>query len=94
MKRKSCGYFLLYITKVFFCFSVDINPSAVTLAIKNVSFAIPKDLAIPASYRPLIMNGDSRNLPFDNDTFDHIFSHPPYKDCVSYRLTFLYYYFY
>ncbi|KAF9161150.1 hypothetical protein DFQ26_004816 [Actinomortierella ambigua] len=69
------------------CTAVDINPAAITLSIRNCSFAIPPDTAIKAEHRPIIMQGDSRKLVgplFDDESFDHVLSHPPYKDCVAY----------
>ncbi|KAK5805659.1 hypothetical protein F5H01DRAFT_75159 [Linnemannia elongata] len=69
------------------CTAVDINPAAVTLSIRNCSFAIPQDGSIKAEHRPTILQGDSRRLTgplFESETFDHVLSHPPYKDCVAY----------
>ncbi|KAF8946480.1 hypothetical protein BGZ47_000422 [Haplosporangium gracile] len=69
------------------CTAVDINPAAVTLSIRNCSFAIPQDGSIKAEHRPTILQGDSRRLTgplFENESFDHVLSHPPYKDCVAY----------
>ncbi|KAF9121421.1 hypothetical protein BGW39_010555 [Mortierella sp. 14UC] len=69
------------------CTAVDINPAAITLSIRNCSFAIPQDGSIKAEHRPTILQGDSRRLTgplFENESFDHVLSHPPYKDCVAY----------
>ncbi|KAG0203335.1 hypothetical protein BGX28_004364 [Mortierella sp. GBA30] len=69
------------------CTAVDINPAAITLSIRNCSFAIPPDGSIRAEHRPTILQGDSRRLTgplFESDSFDHVLSHPPYKDCVAY----------
>ncbi|KAF8928291.1 hypothetical protein BGZ58_009758 [Dissophora ornata] len=69
------------------CTAVDINPAAITLSIRNCSFAIPPNGAIKAEHRPTILQGDSRKLTgplFENESFDHVLSHPPYKDCVAY----------
>ncbi|KAG0380566.1 hypothetical protein BGX24_007253 [Mortierella sp. AD032] len=69
------------------CTAVDINPAAITLSIRNCSFAIPQDGSIKAEHRPTILQGDSRRLTgplFESETFDHVLSHPPYKDCVAY----------
>ncbi|KAG9061064.1 hypothetical protein KI688_007693 [Linnemannia hyalina] len=58
-----------------------------TLSIRNCSFAIPQDGSIKAEHRPTILQGDSRRLTgplFESETFDHVLSHPPYKDCVAY----------
>ncbi|KAF9180201.1 hypothetical protein BGZ50_006380 [Haplosporangium sp. Z 11] len=69
------------------CTAVDINPAAITLSIRNCSFAVPPDGAIKAEHRPTILQGDSRRLTgplFENESFDHVLSHPPYKDCVAY----------
>ncbi|KAF9137643.1 hypothetical protein BG015_002663, partial [Linnemannia schmuckeri] len=69
------------------CTAVDINPAAVTLSIRNCSFAIPQDGSIKAEHRPTILQGDSRRLTgplFESESFDHVLSHPPYKDCVAY----------
>ncbi|KAF9990167.1 hypothetical protein BGZ75_003293 [Mortierella antarctica] len=66
------------------CTAVDINPAAITLSIRNCSFAVPPDGSIRAEHRPTILQGDSRNLSgplFENESFDHVLSHPPYKDC-------------
>lgn len=35
----------------------------------------------------MILQGDARRLQgpmFANESFDHVLSHPPYKDCVTY----------
>lgn len=40
-----------------------------------------------AEYRPIIAQADSRHLEgslFGDESFHHILSHPPYKDCVAY----------
>ncbi|KAF9366185.1 hypothetical protein BGX34_005534 [Mortierella sp. NVP85] len=69
------------------CTGVDINPAAITLSIRNCSFAIPPNSTIKAEHRPTILQGDSRKLTgplFENESFDHVLSHPPYKDCVAY----------
>ncbi|KAG0301664.1 hypothetical protein BGZ98_008149 [Dissophora globulifera] len=69
------------------CTAVDINPAAITLSIRNCSFAIPPDGSIKAEHRPTILQGDSRKLVgplFESESFDHVLSHPPYKDCVAY----------
>ncbi|CAG8718088.1 6471_t:CDS:10, partial [Cetraspora pellucida] len=66
---------------------VDINPAAVALSQRNCSFAIPPDRGITAEHRPIILQADSRHLTgtiFENDSFDHVLSHPPYKNCVEY----------
>lgn len=38
----------------------------------------------------MILHGDSRKLNdpilFTDGSFDHVLSHPPYKDCVSYSV--------
>ncbi|OZJ06488.1 hypothetical protein BZG36_00497 [Bifiguratus adelaidae] len=68
------------------CIGVDINPAAVALSQRNCSFALPIGLT-SAEYRPVILQMDSRNLRgplFEDESFDHILSHPPYKDCVAY----------
>ncbi|KAJ1955512.1 hypothetical protein EC988_001841, partial [Linderina pennispora] len=76
------------------CIGVDINPSAVALSQRNCSFQIPPDSAMSVEYRPVIMQGDARNLCAGDwpgaqyfaepESYDHILSHPPYKDCVLY----------
>lgn len=70
------------------CVGVDINPAAVSLSRRNSSFALPEGSGIHPGHRPIILQGDSRNLDdqllFADSSFDHILSHPPYKDCVSY----------
>ncbi|KAF9317926.1 hypothetical protein BG003_000155 [Podila horticola] len=69
------------------CTAVDINPAAITLSIRNCSFAIPPNGTVKAEHRPTILQGDSRKLTgplFENESFDHVLSHPPYKDCVAY----------
>ncbi|CAG8513378.1 15734_t:CDS:10 [Funneliformis caledonium] len=66
---------------------IDINPAAVALSQRNCSFAIPPNRGITAEHRPIILQADSRNLSgsmFEDDSFDHILSHPPYKNCVEY----------
>ncbi|OBZ81845.1 hypothetical protein A0J61_10106 [Choanephora cucurbitarum] len=68
------------------CCGVDINPAAVTLSQRNCCFEIPPGLT-SAEYRPIIAQADSRNLSgtlFADESFHHILSHPPYKDCVAY----------
>ncbi|KAJ2900374.1 hypothetical protein IWW38_000541 [Coemansia aciculifera] len=74
------------------CVGVDINPAAVALAQRNCSFPIARTMAV--DFRPVIMHGDARALceagwpgaPFfaEPECFDHVLSHPPYKDCVLY----------
>ncbi|KNC99570.1 uncharacterized protein SPPG_04959 [Spizellomyces punctatus DAOM BR117] len=69
------------------CCSVDINPASVALSQRNVSFSVPPELGLTAAYRPVIVLADSRELIgslFEDESYDHILSHPPYKDCVSY----------
>ncbi|KAJ2723992.1 hypothetical protein GGI07_002279 [Coemansia sp. Benny D115] len=76
------------------CFGVDINPSAVALSQRNCSFSIAPDSDMSVEYRPVIMQGDARSLSDTNwpgagyfavpESFDHVLSHPPYKDCVLY----------
>jgi hypothetical protein len=37
--------------------------------------------------RPIILKADARYLSgphFADESFDHVLSHPPYKDCVEY----------
>ncbi|ORY92997.1 hypothetical protein BCR43DRAFT_496172 [Syncephalastrum racemosum] len=68
------------------CCGLDINPAAVALAQRNCCFEIPPGLT-SAEYRPIIAQADSRHLEgplFIDDSFHHILSHPPYKDCVAY----------
>ncbi|KAI8366507.1 hypothetical protein EDC96DRAFT_442841 [Choanephora cucurbitarum] len=68
------------------CCGVDINPAAVSLSQRNCCFEIPPGLT-SAEYRPIIAQADSRNLSgtlFADESFHHILSHPPYKDCVAY----------
>ncbi|KAJ2805259.1 hypothetical protein H4R20_002163 [Coemansia guatemalensis] len=76
------------------CIGVDINPSAVSLSQRNCSFTITPDCGMSVEFRPTIMQGDARDLRSDlwagasyfaeSESFDHILSHPPYKDCVLY----------
>ncbi|KAI8908265.1 hypothetical protein DFJ77DRAFT_170976 [Powellomyces hirtus] len=69
------------------CCAVDINRASVALAQRNVSFSTPPELGLSAAYRPLIVRADSRNLVgslFMTGTYDHVLSHPPYKDCIAY----------
>ncbi|KAI0244201.1 hypothetical protein L0F63_007215, partial [Massospora cicadina] len=70
------------------CIGVDINPAAVSLSKRNSSFALPEGSGIFPGHRPVIVQGDSRQLGdpilFSDASFDHVLSHPPYKDCVSY----------
>ncbi|KAL1919119.1 uncharacterized protein VTP21DRAFT_2501 [Calcarisporiella thermophila] len=69
------------------CCGVDINPAAVGLSQRNCSFAIPQDQGITAEHRPIIVQADSRKLTgalFEDEAYDHVLSHPPYKDCVIY----------
>ncbi|CAG8500157.1 10011_t:CDS:10, partial [Diversispora eburnea] len=66
---------------------IDINPAAIALSQRNCSFAIPPNRGITAEHRPIILQADSRQLVgniFEDDSFDHILSHPPYKNCVEY----------
>ncbi|KAI9313150.1 hypothetical protein BX666DRAFT_1980104 [Dichotomocladium elegans] len=68
------------------CCGVDINPAAVALSQRNCCFEIPPGLT-SAEYRPIIAQADSRHLIgalFSDESFHHILSHPPYKDCVAY----------
>ncbi|KAJ1913092.1 hypothetical protein H4219_005352 [Mycoemilia scoparia] len=77
------------------CVGVDINPAAVMLAQRNSSFAVPPSLGLSEEYRAVILQGDSRRLRSipgktaqmyfgDECVYDHVLSHPPYKDCVAY----------
>ncbi|KAJ2283757.1 hypothetical protein GGH14_000632 [Coemansia sp. RSA 370] len=76
------------------CVGVDINPSAVSLSQRNCSFAIMPNSDMSVEFRPTIMQGDARDLCSEMwpgagyfaeaESFDHILSHPPYKDCVLY----------
>ncbi|RKP10125.1 hypothetical protein THASP1DRAFT_22134 [Thamnocephalis sphaerospora] len=62
------------------CIGVDINP-------RNCSFAIPPEFGITGEMRPVILKSDARYLSgqhFSDESFDHVLSHPPYKDCVEY----------
>ncbi|KAI8339815.1 hypothetical protein BD560DRAFT_412468 [Blakeslea trispora] len=68
------------------CCGVDINPAAVSLSQRNCCFEVPPGLT-SAEYRPIIAQADSRNLSgtlFSDESFHHVLSHPPYKDCVAY----------
>ncbi|KAI7883175.1 hypothetical protein K492DRAFT_235544 [Lichtheimia hyalospora FSU 10163] len=68
------------------CIGVDINPAAVALSQRNCCFEIPPGMT-SAEYRPIIAQADSRHLEgslFGDESFHHILSHPPYKDCVAY----------
>ncbi|KAJ2746554.1 hypothetical protein GGI20_001265 [Coemansia sp. BCRC 34301] len=75
------------------CVGVDINPSAVALAQRNCSFTIASP-QMSVEFRPVIMHGDARTLCdsawpgasyfAEPECFDHVLSHPPYKDCVLY----------
>ncbi|KAI7896252.1 uncharacterized protein EV154DRAFT_411870 [Mucor mucedo] len=68
------------------CCGVDINPAAVALSQRNCCFEIPPGLT-SAEYRPIVAQADSRNLSgslFADESYHHILSHPPYKDCVAY----------
>ncbi|KAI8591051.1 hypothetical protein BDZ88DRAFT_450731 [Geranomyces variabilis] len=69
------------------CCAVDVNPSSVALAQRNVGFPTPPSLGLTAALRPVIVRGDSRALTgalFGDETYDHVLSHPPYKDCIAY----------
>lgn len=60
--------------------------AAVSLSQRNCCFEIPPGLT-SAEYRPIIAQADSRKLSgalFGDESFHHILSHPPYKDCVAY----------
>ncbi|KAI7859297.1 hypothetical protein BDC45DRAFT_564763 [Circinella umbellata] len=68
------------------CCGVDINPAAVALSQRNCCFEIPPGLT-SAEYRPIVAQADSRHLTgplFGDESFHHVLSHPPYKDCVAY----------
>ncbi|KAG0171140.1 hypothetical protein DFQ30_001412 [Apophysomyces sp. BC1015] len=68
------------------CCGVDINPAAVALSQRNCCFEVPPGLT-SAEYRPIIAQADSRQLSgalFGDESFHHVLSHPPYKDCVAY----------
>ncbi|KAJ3182437.1 hypothetical protein HDU87_008601 [Geranomyces variabilis] len=69
------------------CCAVDVNPSSVALAQRNAGFPTPPSLGLTAALRPVIVRGDSRALTgalFGDGTYDHVLSHPPYKDCIAY----------
>ncbi|CAJ0625582.1 7920_t:CDS:10 [Entrophospora sp. SA101] len=64
-----------------------LQKAAVALSQCNCSFAIPPNRGITAEHRPIILQADSRSLKgaiFEDESFDHILSHPPYKNCVEY----------
>ncbi|KAL9554525.1 hypothetical protein MBANPS3_002775 [Mucor bainieri] len=68
------------------CCGIDINPVAVALSQRNCCFEVPAGLTL-AKYRPTIALADARQLNgslFGDESFHHILSHPPYKDCVAY----------
>ncbi|KAJ3155768.1 hypothetical protein HDU86_004237 [Geranomyces michiganensis] len=67
--------------------AVDVNPSSVALSQRNVAFPTPPSLGLTAALRPVIIRGDARALSgalFRDETYDHVLSHPPYKDCIAY----------
>lgn len=69
------------------CVGVDINPAAIKLAQRNTANAMVKDWKISANHRPFIVLGDSRYLEgalFEDESFDHVLSHPPYQNSVKY----------
>ncbi|KAJ1826618.1 hypothetical protein LPJ56_002085 [Coemansia sp. RSA 2599] len=76
------------------CIGVDINPSAVALSQRNCSFSIAPAADMDVAFRPVIVQGDARSLGdgawpgaeyfAEAEAFDHVLSHPPYKDCVLY----------
>ncbi|KAJ2817958.1 hypothetical protein GGI24_005244 [Coemansia furcata] len=76
------------------CVGVDINPAAVALAQRNCSFPTDAAASMAVEFRPAIMHGDARALCekgwpgagyfAEEGSFDHVLSHPPYKDCVLY----------
>lgn len=60
--------------------------AAVTLSQRNCCFELPIGLT-EAKYRPTVAQADARILAgplFGDESFHHILSHPPYKDCVAY----------
>ncbi|OAC98703.1 hypothetical protein MUCCIDRAFT_114945 [Mucor lusitanicus CBS 277.49] len=68
------------------CCGIDINPVAVALSQRNCCFEVPAGLTF-AEYRPIIALADTRQLNgslFGDESYHHILSHPPYKDCVAY----------
>jgi DNA modification methylase len=57
---------------------VDINPKAIEITRKNISFNKGK-------YEPKIILGDARNLNFlENNSIDLILTHPPYLNIIQY----------
>jgi hypothetical protein len=57
------------------------------LSQKNCSFAVPPEFGITGDLRPTILKADARyldGLNFIDGSYDHVLSHPPYKDCVEY----------
>ncbi|KAI8872046.1 hypothetical protein GQ42DRAFT_177452 [Ramicandelaber brevisporus] len=71
------------------CIGIDISPAATALATKNCSFGLPRHSYINAKNRSVVLQGDARDLHkmatlFDDESFDHVLSHPPYKDCIAY----------
>ncbi|RUP51248.1 hypothetical protein BC936DRAFT_149251, partial [Jimgerdemannia flammicorona] len=82
----NAAYLIITLCSPSRCCGVDINPAAVALSQRNCSFATPPGFAT-AEHRPIIVQADSRNLSgslFEDESYDHILSHPPYKDCVAY----------
>ncbi|ORX49517.1 hypothetical protein DM01DRAFT_1409486 [Hesseltinella vesiculosa] len=68
------------------CCGIDINPAAVALSQRNCCFELPVGIS-EAKYRPIVAQADARRLSgslFADESFHHILSHPPYKDCVAY----------
>ncbi|GAN06533.1 DNA methylase N-4 [Mucor ambiguus] len=68
------------------CCGIDINPVAVALSQRNCCFEVPAGLTF-AKHRPIIALTDARQLNgslFGDESYHHILSHPPYKDCIAY----------
>ncbi|CEP07971.1 hypothetical protein [Parasitella parasitica] len=68
------------------CCGIDINPAAIALSQRNCCFQVPEGLTF-AEYRPIIALTDARQLNgslFNDESYHHVLSHPPYKDCIAY----------
>jgi len=73
------------------CIARDINPGAVILAKRNLSFStavqtsLDEDEVTVTLFDPDVAVGDARNLStIDDESIDLICTHPPYADIVNY----------
>ena len=57
------------------CCGVDVNPRALSISKRNMTFPLPRDRPISAEFLPVIELGDARQLSgehFQDLSYDHV----------------------